>query len=194
MEHLRVRDFATPLLFATVLLAATNVSTAGIYKYIDENGQVAYSDKQIDGAEKMNIKHLSRRLDPGSVTETDHHSETGSETKPEDSDISYQSLEILTPKNDRVVADRSGTVEVIVLPTPRLGASHELVIVVDGKDISRGRSANITLSQVPRGSHNVGARILDANGQTLITATEATFHIKRPIIDRQSPLAFDSTN
>ncbi len=188
-----MRDLITSVIFAATCTALSFPATAGIYKYIDENGQVAYSDKPVDGAKKLKIRHRTRADER--LARDDFRSERNTDASERNSDrdteVTYESLEILTPKHDKVVSDRSGSVEVIVLPSPKLGEQHELVINVDGKDISRGRHANLSLSQVPRGSHKVTARILDANGGTLITSAPITFHVKRPVIDEDSPLAFD---
>lgn len=187
-----MRSFALlPVFLASTLLVANSSSIAGIYKYIDEDGQVAYSDKPVDGAEKMKIRERAPRPEAGFDTNSNRGQGPEGELSEQ---VEYESLEILTPRNDRVIADRTGSVEVILLPTPRLADGHELIIVVDGKDISRGRHANVTLSQVPRGSHKVSARILDSGGQTLMTSPTVTFHVKRPIIDKDSPLAYDNDN
>ena len=42
-------------LLVALLLAATPVASA-VYKYIDENGQVAYGDRPVQGAEKLKIR------------------------------------------------------------------------------------------------------------------------------------------
>lgn len=187
-----MRDLITSVFFVAFCSAFCVSAVAGIYKYIDENGQVAYGDKPVDGAKKLKIRHKSR-AEERLVGDPNERNTSESDNKNPDkpSVANYQSLEILTPKNDKVVSDRSGSVEVIVLPSPKLADRHELVINVDGKDISRGRHANLTLSQVPRGSHKVTAKIVDANGSTLISSSAVTFHVKRPIIDEDSPLAFD---
>ncbi len=172
-------------LIASVLVV-TPVA-AGVYKYIDENGQVAYGDRPVQGAEKLKIRS---RNGPSYATQPSQPANSKQQSEADNNGFEYESLELLTPKNDKVVSDRSGSVQVIFLPAPALAPDHEIIVTVDGKDISRGRHANISLSQVPRGSHKVTGRIESSDGQVLIKSDTITFHVKRPIIDEDSPLAF----
>lgn len=172
--------------FIVALMATTPVAS-GVYKYIDEYGQVAYSDKPIDGAERLKIRS---RNSPGYAAQPSRPNQANSQGRPDSTGFKYESLELLTPKNDKIVSDRSGSVQVVFLPSPRLAEDHELIVTVDGKDISRGRHANISLSQVPRGSHEVSGRIESSDGTIMIKSASATFHVKRPVIDPDSPLAF----
>lgn len=162
-------------------------ASSGVYKYIDENGQVAYSDKPVQGAEKLKIRS---RNGPSYAAQPSNSAQNEQAGESDSNGFKYESFELLTPKNDKVVSDRSGSVQVVFLPSPSLAADHEIIVTVDGKDISRGRHANISLSQVPRGSHKVTGRIESAEGKVLIKSATVTFHIKRPIIDDDSPLAF----
>ena len=172
-------------LVASLLIATPAAS--GVYKYIDENGQVAYSDRPVQGAEKLKIRTRSSN---SYAVEPSEPKQTNQPAVPDKQGFKYDSLVLLTPKDEKVVSDRSGSVQVIFLPTPSLAADHEIIVNVDGKDISRGRHANISLSQVPRGSHKVSGRIESSDGKVLIKSASATFHVKRPIIDEDSSLAF----
>ena len=171
-----VRDYLTVCLFVVAVTSVSGTAIAGIYKYLDENGNIAYTDKPVQGAEKLKIKlRPTPEADPAQRTaEALESDDDGKEV------TRYESLELLTPNNDKVVSDRSGSVQVILLPTPRLSIAHEMVITVDGKDISRGQHANLNLSQVARGTHTVSARILDAHGYTMISSPTNTFHVQRP--------------
>ena len=174
--------------FFIALLVAMPAASA-VYKYIDENGQVAYGDKPVDGAKKLKIRtHRAPGYAPKlpQPTRPDNPGE-------EDKEVKYESFELLTPKNDKVIENRGGSVQVIFLPTPALAADHEVVVTVDGKDISRGRHANISLSQVPRGTHKVTGRIENADGDTLIKSGTVSFHVKRPVIGKNSPFAFSGS-
>lgn len=166
-----MRDYIATICLVIAITSVSGAAIGGIYKYLDENGNVAYSDKPIQGAKRMNIQ-----LRP--TPEPDEQQQAADALESEVT--SYESLELLTPKNDKIVSDRSGSVQVILLPTPGLSSTHEMVITVDGKDISRGRHANLNLSQVSRGTHTVSGRILDANGTTIITSATSTFHVKEP--------------
>lgn len=172
-----MRDYITVCFIVVAVTFVSGNAIAGIYKYLDENGNIAYSDRPVQGAQKLKIKARS-------TADVDEAQRAADALENDDGNskevTSYESLELLTPNDDKVVSDRSGSVQVILLPTPKLSSTHELVITVDGKDISRGRHANLNLSQVSRGTHTVSGRILDANGNTMISSPTTTFHVREP--------------
>ncbi len=166
--------FSFTVLVAIASLLLPMASNAGIYKYLDENGRVAYSDKPVEGAKKMKIQRQPTPQ-PDESTEDDD----ASEDEEEEEVTSYKSLKILNPTHDKVISDRSGSVQVILLPSPRLSSEHQLIINVDGKDISRGKHANLNLANVHRGSHTVSGRIVDADGNLMIESPSVSFHVRR---------------
>ncbi len=175
-----------PTFLITVALMTTSAVSAAVYKYIDENGNVAYGDKPVDGSQKLNIQS-TRKPSPEPADEDDS-TEQSTDSSPNELDegtaeeaakaIAYKSLSLLTPKPGKQISGRSASVQIIFLPTPALARSDELVITVDGKDISKGRDANLSLQDLTRGSHTVQGRILDANGKMKIQSDAVTFHVK----------------
>lgn len=175
-------------------LCFCTASVAAIYKYVDENGKVHYGDKPVEGAERMKIRNQQRSggkqaSDQQTLPEPDIGEARG---KTEDKDaVSYENLEILTPKNESQTPGLAGDVAVVLLSTPRLAAGHKIVIALDGKEISNGRHASVNLSNVARGKHTLSAQIVDQSGTSLIQAPGVSFFVKRPIINKNSPLAFE---
>lgn len=186
------------VLVVAASLMAAGFASAAVYKYIDENGNVAYGDKPVSGSEQVKIQKAKRPKpqvqDEGESGEQPQSNRNGGsrQSGDEDAPVVYKSLEILTPKNEKVIDDRTGTVQVIFLPTPSLAPSDQLVITVDGKDLSKGRDANLALQQVSRGQHTVTGRILDADGNLKIQANTVTFHVRRPSVNNS--LALDNNN
>lgn len=167
--------------FAVILVIAAMLPVtafSGIYKYLDENGNVAYSDKPVDGAKKLHI-----RVHDPSAEEDDIETSEDGEFNEDDEVIEYQALEMLNPTPGKVVSDRSGSVQVILLPQPRLSPRHKLIITVDGKDISRGQHTNINLTNVARGPHTVSARIIDEFGALMIESGSVSFTVSSTFLD-----------
>lgn len=170
---------------AVCLAVSMGIAHAAVYKYIDENGNVAYGDKPIDGSEKVKIHGVRSTSEDSDDEESDEETTGGSRSgnasreggNEDETEIVYRSLEILTPKPGKVVDERSGSVQVIFLPTPSLAQSDQLVVTVDGKDISKGRDANLALSNLTRGAHTVTGKIIDADGKTKISSAFVTFQV-----------------
>ncbi len=182
-----MKAFAQTILIAAALMT-TNMAGAAVYKYIDENGNVAYGDKPVDGSKKIKIQS-TRNLSPESEAAEDSTEQTTKrDSTPAELDertdeeaaaaTVYKSLIVLTPKPDKEISGSSGSVQVIFLPTPTLARDDQLVISVDGKDISKGRDANVSLKDLSLGSHNVQGRIMDSDGKLKIQSDSVTFHVK----------------
>ncbi len=185
----------TGVIGKSLLLAACigfcSASVAGIYKYTDENGNIIYSDKPIDGAEKIKIRRESRSPEAAPRQKYEPAVGEARDGTSDNVDVIYSKLEILTPKNDSTVPGKAGNVDVVLLASPRLHARHRIVIALDGKEISNGRHANLNLSNLARGTHTLTAQIVDGEGATQIQASAVSFHVQRPVINKNSPLAFD---
>lgn len=179
-RFIAMKDYITALIIITGITLVSGTAGAGIYKYLDENGKVVYGDKPVAGAKKMKVR---RRPEPVAERREEFDDSDGGQQDDLEEVTKYDSLELLSPKNDKVVLDRTGSVQVILMPAPRLSSTHELIINVDGKDISRGKHSNLNLQGMSRGTHTVSARIVDANGIELIASPTAIFHVKRPTAD-----------
>ena len=157
----------------SVTLAISSVS-ANIYKHIDESGNVSYSDKPVQGAEEFKVRR------PRS-TEPEGGEEESSGSDLEEGELkkspNYKSLEILTPRQGKVVDSKANSVQVILLPTPSLGKHDQLVINVDGRDISKGRDVNLSVQNLPVGDHTVTSRIQNSEGKTIIESASVKFKI-----------------
>lgn len=170
-----MREYLPCSAFIFAILLPLTASSA-IYKYIDENGRVAYSDKPVAGADQIKVQRAPERSQKLAKDDGDDSDENIGV----DGDVArYESLRILNPEPNQSINDQSGTVQVILLPTPALSRSHEIVINVDGKDISRGRHSSLSLTNLTRGSHSVSGRIVDAEGYNMIESGTVTFHVRK---------------
>ncbi len=187
-----MKAFTQTMLFIAAL-TTTNLVGAAVYKHVDENGRISFSDRPAEGAEKIKLQVIQSPNKPseeqnpeGPDGELDEELEGDAQErlansntqKPSADGVKYKSLNILTPKSGKVINSRSGSVQIIFLPTPSLAPSDVLVINVDGKDVSKGRDANLSLQNLQRGNHSVKGRILDANGDTKIQSDSVTFEVK----------------
>ncbi len=168
-----MRDYRPFVTFVVAALLPLTASSA-VYKYIDENGRIAYSDTPVDGAETMKMQRAPTPA-PDEVVEEKAASRDGDAS---DDAGKYKSLQVLNPTPGKVVNNSAGSVQIILLPTPALSESHEIIINVDGKDMTRGRSAALNLTNVNLGSHSVTGRIVDKDGYVVIESDTVTFHLR----------------
>lgn len=178
-----MRALAQSTILAAAVATASihGVADAAVYKYIDENGNVAYGDKPIEGSTKFKIHGERAESKPAEKpSKADRSRESADDAdgnSNEEENVLYEELLILTPKPGKVINSNAKSVQVIFLPTPPLGKSDQLVITLDGKEVSKGRDANLSVSNLTNGSHTIVGKITNAEGKTKITSSTVTFQV-----------------
>ncbi len=167
---------STLLLFLGFLFAAS--AHAELYKKVDEQGNITYSDVPSGAAKPVQPPGLSTYGTPNQ-----HKQPT---RKPADSAktaavISYTALAIASPANDTALRDDSGAVTVKISLEPKLDtkSGHKLVVLLDQKPSAEAQNAEIALSNVERGAHALKVQVTDANGQVLKESAEINFQLHR---------------
>ncbi len=176
----------SPALIFAGLAAVSGVVHGDIYKHIDEDGNVTYGEIPANGATKVELSKTNL-IDNSTLT-----GETGSQrqiperyteaSQVDSAVVIYKSLKVASPENDQITDGLSGAVTVSFQPEPGLGPNDQLVITVNGEDVSEGSNTSHALQQLPRGAYNVSGRILDSNGRVKIRSEAVTFHVRRPSI------------
>jgi hypothetical protein len=186
-RHLIGRAAALLLPFA-VLLTGTAFAATTVYRSIDAQGNVVFSDQPPgpgEAAETLEITEpatfdapASNPAAPGADAEGwDWDMEAG---EPADqTPFVYAALAIVAPANDEGLRDNAGNVTIVAGVEPDLRPGHLLEILLDGAVVSSGAGNTATLTEVERGTHTLEARILDDQGTVLITSQPSTFHMLR---------------
>ena len=163
------------------LAAASCVAQAEIYKTVDANGNVVFTD--IAPVDRSGVAA------PQEVTvEPMNTYEPATAPAPRKTPIPTtrrrraitRSSTWSRPAPDASVRDNAGNVEVQVALTPVLRASHRLLLVFDGEDTEiEAVSGAFELTNVDRGTHTVGAKVVDRRGNVLIESASSTFNLMR---------------
>lgn len=170
--------------FLVVLFGLPMLAPAAIYKWVDADGTVHFSDTPREGAEEVHVAppqiYTAPRVPPI----------TPRPAAPE-APAAYQRFELLAPTNDATLRENTGavTLSFAVDPPLKTGAGHRLVVLLDGKPVSEGRSATLTLENVDRGTHSLQGRIVDGRGKVLISSQSITVHLQRHSILLPPPAA-----
>jgi len=167
---------AGALLLLTMVYAAS--VPAAVYRSVDAQGNVTYTNQATKGAERIKLKPLSvysaPRLKPVSDTEDVSSSEPG-----------YKSVSIVSPKADETVRDNPGNVTVTAGSEPTLSRKegHKFQFYLDGKPIGKPQpEATKTFPGVDRGEHHVAVAVVDANGKLLKRSKPTRFFLHRQTI------------
>jgi hypothetical protein len=163
-----------PLLILLLLLASFSLQ-AELYKGVDEEGNVYFTDKEIPNAEKIPMRMPTSIQMPKPEQKVETTEQPAAET-------SYTEFQIIQPANDATIRDNSGNVSVSLALTPdlNLAAGHTISVSIDGKPASKGgKSLKVRLLNIDRGSHTIKASILNKLGKTIKTSNSVTIHLKR---------------
>ena len=168
----------------TLLLATAFCVQAELFKWVDADGNIIYSDQPPPGVEKKEHQVDEQKLPHLNTTpalETPVRSSTSSKADKKDAEERYKSVAIVQPEHDTAVRQNAGNVSIKVAIDPYLFNERGdlLAIYMDGLEVSRGRELSVQLVEVDRGEHVVRAEIVDAKGKIIKKANPVTFTLLR---------------
>lgn len=158
-----------------MLLVAAGTSAQQIYRTVDKDGNVIFTDVPGEGAEKIELKETMTINSLG----TEPSSPVTTATPEPEQVIPYKSFSILNPADDESIRDNAGNVNVTVSIEPMLQSGHEVVVYLDGKEKMKGTGSAFNLENIDRGTHQLRASVKDPNGHILISSKSTTFHLQR---------------
>jgi len=158
------------------------ISFAAIYKWVDEDGGVHFSDEHHKGAEKISSEDVPTyealpipKLKPIS-------DEKMKASEP------YYSLYIVEPKRDTTVRNNMGYVNIDFEVKPGLYPGDTLLVLLDGKVIQKRRyEANISLLNVERGTHTIELQIIGKDKKLKIRTRPVRFHMRKAYRNHRGP-------
>ena len=180
-------------LFILLLSCLLGVATAdAIYKWVDDQGNVHYSDEPGDGgAKKMNqLPGLSTYApEPIKIEPEKQQSKPPDKTMaPEEAAEAYRSMSIVKPEDGETVRSNPGIVEVFIALAPPLGENDHIRVALDGKPLpGKYTKAVLQLENVDRGEHQLSVAVHDSKGKKLIGSATHTFYLHKASVINRSP-------
>ncbi len=143
-----------------------------LYRWVDENGVVHFSDKAEPGAEIVKL------ASPQTFTAPPVPQRTASQ---QEEAVTYDRFEIAEPIEDKVYWNIEGSLGTSLRLSPSLRAAHSIYLYIDGRRIDglSTRSLSMTVADVFRGTHTMTASIADRNGSVVAETDAVTFHVRQ---------------
>jgi hypothetical protein len=163
------------LAWLLLIAAAPVLATTTLYKWVDDQGVVHYSDQPEPGAEKIKVRSAQTfKGTPASNQGPGIQQNQPAATR-------YARLAIETPVADQVLLNESGVL-VVASVEPALQPGHQLLYMLDGRPVDGlgPESTSVTLDSVPRGSHTIAVIILDETGSTVASSAAVSFAVREP--------------
>jgi len=171
--------------FILILLVACSVATAAeVYRWVDQDGVVHYSDRPHEDAEKVTLPKAQTFSAPApqkSAGGSDAGKDGRSDKK---KDVSYSSVSIVSPKSGEVLWNTGGVMKVSVSTQPSLRRGHTLMIYLDGQMAGglTGNQREKELNEIYRGEHTLQAEVHDAEGGVVEKGDAVTFTVQQTSI------------
>lgn len=156
------------LVISILLLSFMGFALADtVYKTVDEDGNIIFTDKPSENSEEIKLKELQTIKNPNPA-------KYAPGSKPhEDKGPVYQTFLITSPSNGSALRSNSGNVTISVTLEPPLRAGHLIIVTIDGQEVSNGPASSISLQNQERGTHNISAKVVDGHGKEMISASSS---------------------
>lgn len=163
------------LLFCLLLCCTGLTTQAGVYTYLDADGNRVFTDQPPSGQAQRIELAPSNSMDGTAAPPAPVPLTLETPQAP-----AYQVLRILIPEPDATLIEPSGDLIVTATSEPGLQAGHSFRLQLDGQPVGEaGRSPVFPLQNVDRGTHQLSVEILDASGRILERTPSQPFHLKR---------------
>ncbi|WP_281647813.1 DUF4124 domain-containing protein [Parendozoicomonas sp. Alg238-R29] len=146
---------------------------AEVYKTVDENGNVIFTDKKPKNK-------LSETVEIGPIlTLPATPVKPRSLTRPKKQESAvYKSVMITSPENEQSFQNPvSITITAKVSPAPQGG--HRFRLLVDGQVEQDSDAPSFEIKQPSRGAHSIKVQVIDAQGKALISSETSTIYVHR---------------
>jgi hypothetical protein len=159
------------------LLAAFAVQAAVVYKWVDSDGVVHYSDQASPGAEK--IFTSSSTSAAGTAGQRAAAGSQQASTSPATSGVAYSEFSITSPVNDQTFFG-DDVVAVHLSLAPPLKPNQSITWHLNGKQLDSPDPVSFPLPHLDRGTYTLAASITDQRTGESQSSNTVTFFVRQP--------------
>jgi len=179
---MRTQGICGMLASCTLSVMSATTALAEVYKTVDENGNVVYTDQPPEpGAEPMKLRELSVVPVPeyAAKDRAIKSSGLGEGDTPDLGELrrGYRDFALTSPAPEQTFTG-TGNIATIAWDTRfELQPGMQVVVQIDGKALPPTTASAITSPQLDRGEHQVSARLVDVQNRTIATSGPVTFFV-----------------
>lgn len=158
------------LLAMMLCYAVAGPAIAGVYKHVNPDGSVEYTDIPSDAGQKP------VEVSPPSTYSPPPLPKTKTTAKP--AFTQYESVSITSPADDETIRSNNGALAISASSSPGLQGRDTFRLLMDGNTAGESKSGQFNLSNVDRGSHTLTVQII-REGETVSQSQPVTVHLHR---------------
>lgn len=170
-----------------LLLMMTNIAFAdNVYKQLDANGNVVYSDKPLD-KNATPVGNLNANIAPSNTSDQNDTQES-KETPATPSDKPYTRFTIVSPADEESIQNQP-TLTIKFDIDPALKKGDKIQAYLDGNRWDQPFPSNILTFTTPeRGTHSVYGELLDKNSHPIMRTKSITIYVHQAHLGNQKLL------
>jgi hypothetical protein len=172
----QVRKTVLTILWVAVA-SAVLTANAQIYKHVDEDGKVTFTDQRPPNAIPVEINPTNTTPPPSPSA----YPETTPETSDDTATGAYYTVTISSPADETIIPRGPGNFSVSANVTPGLYTVHTLQLLIDGSPHGEAqRGTSWALTNIFRGEHKLEVAVMDGNGEQVAISASVTVFVFRP--------------
>lgn len=151
--------------------------TEKLYRVVDKNGNVSYSDTPSPGAKEIVMKEVPAiNLKPPKIEFKEIEVQSRSDLT-SDTDF-YSTIKFSNLQQDGVIRNNGGVAILTASLQPALDSEHFLKFYLDGKIIGQQqKELSVTAEEVEYGPHTASYVVVSANGTTVQQSDTVKFNL-----------------
>lgn len=163
-------------LFASLILLLSVEAMAEVYKTVDKNGRVTYTDvpPADTNAKPIELKSINSLPTPPPVV-----SDPG--PAPAQAAVEYR-VDIIAPENGKTLMPHERSVTVSLGVNPGLQNGDRFAYKLDGNTIQTSSEMSYTIVEPPRGEHVLTVAVVSSEGEILAQSNAVTLLVMRPLV------------
>jgi hypothetical protein len=161
------------------MLLLAGSAHAEVYKSINAEGEVVYSDTRTTGAETVKLPPLPTYT-PTAITPS-----ASKKADPVTTAV-YEEIVFLKPEDNATIRNNQGIINAELKLTPALHSkqNHRVQFYLDGEPYGEaGTSTRTVMSNVDRGEHTLTASVVNASGDAIISTAPVIVYLHRQTIN-----------
>ena len=176
-----MKNFLLNSLLLSVTLF-TFAASAQLYKGLDAEGHVVYSDQPFENSEKFTPASLSVINAPKAAPKKK------AAAVEEPAEFKYTDFDIASPKNNETIWDAPQiSISLRLKPDLNLAEGHTAWLLMDGKVVVKNsNSTSMQIGRTERGAHQLQAQVRDKEGKIVVRSRSIIIHIKNTVVRRKA--------
>jgi len=154
-------------------LAAFAATAAVVYRWVDGDGVVHYSDQPVPGAEKIFTSSSGKSLTPPPLAAGNPVAK-----KPAAS-LNFEQIAIISPAEGQTFFGDEA-IEADLALAPDLGPNQTVNWQLNGKQLAEQHTVSFVLPHLDRGAYAIAATVTDQITGEWQSAPSITFYVRQP--------------